>query len=112
MSLMGTTPAEIANNLAFLQIDLTDDDFHRHALAGSAAMRAGLRALVREAITAGEIVKCDATRLASALHATLNGSMLNWAIHREGSMTDWIARDLRAVLASHRAGRKRVRNRT
>lgn len=101
MSLMGTTPAEIANTLAFLQMDLGDDEFHQPALAASAGMRAGIRALVRDAIAAGEIAKCDATRLASALHATLNGSMLNWTVHREGSMTDWIAKDLRAVLAPH-----------
>jgi AcrR family transcriptional regulator len=107
MSLMGTSPAEIANNLAFLQIDLTDADFHRHALAASAGMRSGLRALVRDAIAAGEIAKCDASRLASALHATLNGSMLNWAVHRTGSMTDWIARDLRAVLAPHVTARRK-----
>ena len=98
MSLMGTTPAEIAHNLAFLQIDLPDDDFHRHALAASAGMREGIRALVRDAMAAGELTKGDPARLASALHATLNGSMLNWAVHRNGPMTVAIARDLGAVL--------------
>jgi AcrR family transcriptional regulator len=109
MTLMGTTPAEVANNLAFLQIDLGDADFHRPALAASEGMRAGIRALVRDAIKAGELRKLDAGRLASALHATLNGSMLTWTVHRQGSMTAWIARDLRAVLTPHMPSRARAR---
>jgi len=113
MSLMGTTPAEIANNLAFLQIDLPDDDFHRHALAASVGMREGIRGLVRDAMAAGELTKGDPARLASALHATLNGSMVNWAVHRDGPMTSAIARDLRAVLGPWltAAGKKRLPNR-
>ena len=30
--------------------------------------------------------------------ATLNGSILGWAIHREGSLAAWIRRDLRMLL--------------
>lgn len=106
MELMGTTPAAIANNLAFLHIDLTDADFHRHALAASRGMRAGIRALVKEAIAAGEIEPCDPDRLASALHATLNGSLLNWAVRRQGRLVDWIRQDVRTVLAPYRTRRR------
>ena len=106
MALMGRTPAEVANNLAFLQIDLTDPDFHRHALAGSSGTRAGIRALVRDAISAGELRRCDPGRLASALQATLNGSLLSWAIHRTGKPAVWIRRDLQAVLAPYRQAEK------
>lgn len=102
MTLMGSTPEAIANTLAFLQIDLTDPDFHRHALAASRGIHAGLRALVKDAIAAGELRRCDPGRLASALQATMNGSMLNWAVHREGAMVAWIRKDLRTVLAPYR----------
>lgn len=102
MALLGQTPAEVANNLAFLQIDLTDPDFHRHALAGSSATRAGIRALVKDAVSAGELKRCDPGRLASALQATLNGSLLSWAIHRTGKPAVWVRRDLEAVLAPYR----------
>ena len=102
MTLMGSTPEAIANTLAFLQIDLTDPDFHRHALAASRGIHAGLRALVKDAIAAGELRRCEPGRLASALQATMNGSMLNWAVHREGAMVPWIRRDLRTVLAPYR----------
>src|SRR5262245_66089231 len=98
MVLLGSTPREIAHHLAFLQIDLTEPDFHRHALAGSAGMRAGIRGLIKEAIAAGELRPCDPSRLASAVEATLNGSLLSWAIHRKGTLTAWIRRDLGSLL--------------
>lgn len=104
-ALLGKTPAEVANNLAFLQIDLTDPDFHRYALAASAGTRAGIRALVKDAVSAGELRVCDPGRLASALQATLNGSLLSWAIHRTGKPAAWIRRDLRTVLAPYRLAR-------
>ena len=47
MALMGSTPDEISNTLAFLQIDLTDPEFHRLALRSSAPVHAGIRALVK-----------------------------------------------------------------
>jgi AcrR family transcriptional regulator len=98
MAHMGSTPAEISNTLAFLQIDLTDPAFHRLALRSSGAVHAGIRALVKEAIAAGELARCNADRLARALQAAMNGSLLNWAIHREGTVQSWIRRDLETVL--------------
>jgi hypothetical protein len=93
---------EIAHSLAFLQIDLTDPEFHAHARANSRGFHAGIRALVKEAVSAGELARCDPSRLARALQATLNGSLLDWAIHRKGSMASWIRQDLRAVLDGYR----------
>jgi AcrR family transcriptional regulator len=107
MTLMGSTPEAIVNTLAFLQIDLTDPDFHRHALAASRGTRDGLRALVNDAVKAGELRRCDAGRLASALQATMNGSMLNWAVHRQGDVVAWIRRDLQTVLEPYRLRRRR-----
>jgi len=109
MTLMGSTPEAIANTLAFLQIDLTDPDFHRHALAASRGTRDGLRALVDDAVKSGELRRCGAGRLASALQATMNGSMLNWAVHREGDVVAWIRRDLQTVLEPYRLRRRRRR---
>jgi AcrR family transcriptional regulator len=103
MTLMGTTPEAIANNLVFFQVDLKDDEFHRHALAASGGMRAGIKALIRDAVAAGELVRCDASRLAAAVHATINGSVLNWSVHREGSLVAFVRRDLSTVLAPYRS---------
>jgi AcrR family transcriptional regulator len=101
MALLGATPREIAHHLAFLQIDLTEPDFHRHALAGSVGMRTGIRALIKEAVAAGELRPSDASRLASAVQATLNGSLLSWAIHRKGTLAAWVRRDLTTLLAPY-----------
>lgn len=101
MAIMGSTPAEISNTLAFLQIDLTDPAFHRLALKSSGAVHAGIRALVKDAIAAGELSRCHADRLARALQAAMNGSLLNWAIHRDGTLQAWIRRDLETVLAPY-----------
>ena len=98
MSVMGETHTQVAHSLAFLQMDLTDAAFHGQALRGSAGFHGSLAALIKDGIAAGELVKCDAGRLARALQATLNGSILGWAIHREGTMAAWIRRDLRMVL--------------
>ena|SRR5258706_8768177 len=92
------TPESMANSLAFLQIDLTDPDFHRIALENSRAIQAGYRALVEDAIAARELVPCDADRVARTLQVTASGSMLGWAIVREGALIDWLRRDLEALL--------------
>jgi AcrR family transcriptional regulator len=102
MAVVGTAPEAIGNTLAFLQTGLTDSDFHGHALKGSRGMREGIRALVQDAIDAGELVTCNTRWLASALQATLNGSQQGWAVHREGSMTAWIRRDLKMLLEPYR----------
>jgi AcrR family transcriptional regulator len=109
MTMMGTTPEAVANTLAFVQLDLTDSDFHRHARTGSTRMHDGVRALVNEAIAAGELRRCDAGRLAWALLATLNGSLLNWTVQREGELSAWIRRDLKTFLEPYKAARPRSR---
>ena len=107
MTLMGTTPQEVAHNLTFVRHDLTDADFHRHAAAGSAGMHEGLTALVRDAVRAEELRPCHAGRLAWALLATINGSLLNWTVHRRGSLAAWIRRDLKTVLDGYAPVRRR-----
>jgi AcrR family transcriptional regulator len=108
MSFLGSTPEAVANNLAFLQLHLDDPDFHRHARAGSDGFRAGLRALVRDAVRAGELRRCHPGRLAGALQATLNGSLQAWVVHREGPLGPWLRRDLWTVLQAYLARRGAV----
>jgi AcrR family transcriptional regulator len=108
MTLMGRTPEAVAHTLAFLQMDLTDKEFHRHALSGSKGMHAGLKALVKDAVAAGELRRCDAGRLAWALLATINGSLGNWAVNRRGRLATWLRRDLRTVLEPYAARGRRA----
>jgi AcrR family transcriptional regulator len=107
------TPQEMANHLAFLQIDLSDADFHRLALDNSRQILAGYRAILDEAVAAGELVKCDTARLARAVGAISGGSLLGWAILREGTAEGMVREDLEALLGPYRrpakAGKKITR---
>jgi AcrR family transcriptional regulator len=106
------TPEEMANSLAFLEMDLTDPDFHRLARRSSKAILTGYRALLDGAVAAGELVPCDTSRLAHAIQALANGSMLEWAIHREGALGAWLRRDVATLLAPLRTANKRGRRGT
>jgi AcrR family transcriptional regulator len=97
------TPEELANNLAFFQIDLSDAEFHRLALEHSRRVLAGYQSLLQEAVTVGELVECDAGALASALQAVAAGSLLNWAIHRDGPVADWVRADIETLITPYRA---------
>ena len=99
------TPEELANNLAFFQIDLSDPEFHALAVEYSRRVRAGYRALLDEAVRAGELDACDTGALASALQGVAAGSLLNWAIHREGPVVDWVRRDIETVITPYTRGR-------
>lgn len=98
------TPEAMASALAFLQVDLTDPDFHRLTQAHFARLRAGLRALLADAARAGELSECDVDALARALVVTYNGSLLTWGVERDGGVVDALRRDLEAALAPRRRG--------
>lgn len=93
------TPREMANNtLAYVELDLSDPVLRRGTKAMSLENEAVLADLIEESIAAGELVPCDARSLSRSLMALASGSLLNWALHREGTARAWLARDLDAVL--------------
>jgi len=109
MAAFADTPETLSNSLAFLQMDLVDPDFHRHALAHSRAVRAELTRLLDEAIAAGELDASDTRALARAVQAVIGGSLLQWAIDRDGSALDRIRDDLDTVLRPRRLAPRRQR---
>jgi AcrR family transcriptional regulator len=98
MAAMAETPETLSNSLAFLQIDLIDPDFHKHALAHSRATRAALKALLDEACAKGELQRCDTGRLARAVQTMMGGSLLQWAIDRDGPVKERLREDLDVLL--------------
>lgn len=92
------SPEELANHLAFLQIDLSDPEFHALALENHLANTRGYRALIEEAIDAGELAGCDPARLARTLSAVAGGSLIAWAIERRGRVQAYVRKDVEAVL--------------
>ena len=103
------TPEEMANHLAFLQIDLSDPDFYRLMLENSTRILAGYRALLDEAMAAGEIVKCDTRRLARAVGSMGGGSLIAWAVMRDGTAAAFVRKDLETLLAPYRPSRSNAR---
>ncbi|GAB3403268.1 TetR/AcrR family transcriptional regulator [Flindersiella endophytica] len=95
-------PGELANHLAFLQLELADPDFHQHVLGHANAMLEGIRALLSDAQAGGELVPCDIKQLARATLACYNGALVSWAIFRRGSLARWLGRELDFLLAPRR----------
>jgi AcrR family transcriptional regulator len=109
---MSGTPAEFAHHLSYLQLDLTDPDFHRHVKRQAGAKRAELRRLLDDAVTAGQLKSdVDTRALARQVEVTLNGSLWTWAFHQEGTAARWIREDLAALLGPWRVEPKSARGR-
>jgi len=75
---MAPTPETLSNNLAFLQVDLVDPDFHKHAHAHSRAVQ-----------------------------ALIGGSLLQWAIDRDSKVTDRMHQDLDTLVRPRRKARRK-----
>jgi AcrR family transcriptional regulator len=95
------TPEAVANGLAYLQIDLTDDDFHAVTLDQFRAIRAETKKLLDEAVAARELRPCDTVEIARLVQQINDGAMLSWAVYREGPLSNWVRRDVQALLAPY-----------
>jgi len=105
MAAMAETPQMLANSVAFLQLDLTDPEFHAHAHAHSRAMQASIKALLDEAVGQGDLVCPNTTRLARAVQTMIGGSLLQWAIDRDGKVADRLREDLDTLLKPRGPGK-------
>ena len=101
------TPEEVSNHLSFLQMDLSDPDFHRLMVISSRKTLEGYRRLLREAVAAGELVDCDTQRLARAISAVCGGSLISWAVFKQGTAASWVREDIDAVLAPYQPRARR-----
>jgi AcrR family transcriptional regulator len=107
MAGMASSPQELANHLAFLHMDLTDPDFHRHALEHSRGFTAELRKLIEEAIAAKELMPCDSARIARLMGEVIHGSLVTWALYREGTAQEWLRQDMETLLKPYLGKGKR-----
>lgn len=108
MAGMAASPAALARNLAYLQIDLTDPEFRKHLVKQAQATRSGLHQLVEAALKAGELSRnVKPTQLARTIETVLSGSLLTWGFYREGSAAKWLRADLEAMLAPYLVKRRR-----
>ena len=103
MSSRVTSPETMANHLAFLQIDLSDPEFHQLALAYTTTVREEIKRLLDAAVEAGELEATDTSRLAQGVQTTHSGARITWAIYRKGRLDAWLRRELDTLLAPYRA---------
>ena len=96
------SPEELANGLAFLQMDISDREFRTYALESFEKTVAGYRALLDDAVKAGELKPCDTTKLAHAVSAVSGGSLIGWAVWQRGTAERWVKRDLETLLAPYK----------
>ena len=108
MAQLAQSPAALARNLAYLQIDLADPDFRDQLAVQARATRAGLVDLLGAAVTAGELKRgTDVASLARTVEAMVNGSLMTWAFYSDGPADRWIRDDVNAVLAPYLATKRR-----
>ena len=99
MAHLASSPAALARNFAYLQIDLTDPAFRAHLSKQARATRLELQRLVRDAIAANELRPATNPRqLARTIEAVVAGSMMSWAFYQEGTASKWMRHDLDAIL--------------
>lgn len=98
---MATSPREMANHLAYLQLDLTDPVMHRNFLALTREQYDLVAQLLEEAVAAGELRALDAPAMSRVLNSLVFGGLLAWSTFREGTARAWLERDLDAVLAPY-----------
>ena len=108
---MAPSPEAVSNGLAFLQMDLTDPDFHRPALIAARATLVELQRILDDAITVRRLRRCNTTQLALALHSVIGGAMLAWAVLREGTAESMMLSAVDTLIEPHiiapRAKRRR-----
>lgn len=101
------TPAQMANSVAFLQLDLAEADFHAATLAGARAVRAKIADQLTQALTAGDLrADTDTDALAKLVETTYHGALIGWSIHRDGKLSAWLRDQLESVLAPWRTHRQ------
>ncbi len=93
---------ELGNGLWFVQLDVADPEFQRHAQAHSAAIVNSCARLYRAAEEAGELrPDTDVQALARHTLVCFNGALQVWAVNGWGSLTEFVAEQLDLMLAPY-----------
>lgn len=97
VGLMNTssTRTHVANNIAMLSLDLTDDDLAESARQQTRTIKAKVATLVVES---GIKPAAEANALAEHLYIIWSGAILSWAIDGTGTLAHWIREHLTTAL--------------
>ena len=104
---LADSPRAAVRNLAYLHNDLADPALRRHLLRLSRAARVWYEERLAAAVAAGELgPETNVQTLARLIEVTLRGSLLSWALYREGAADKWLREDLDATLRPYLVPRR------
>ncbi len=97
-----TSRAELANSVAFLQLDLSDPELGALAREGALTVRRRIHELLDEACADGSLkADTDTAALATHVETTYHGAMVGWALSGSGTLERWMRSQVRAALAPY-----------
>ncbi|GAA4212748.1 TetR/AcrR family transcriptional regulator [Actinocatenispora rupis] len=100
----GILHSEMAHHVAFLQLDVADEELRRHAAAFARQLTVGVRRYLTAAHRRGELSCPDLTRLARAVVTTYNGVMITWALDGAGTLPHRLTDEVDFLLTPYRTG--------
>jgi len=103
---------EIAHSLAVLLDDIPDDEMRAAAALHARATERAIRALLDEAVSAGELGATDTGQLAISLQAAWNGAVIQWALRGSGTTLERFLDRVLAPLLHRSAPTRRMRSRS
>src|SRR5690348_612049 len=93
---------QLGNGLGFVQLDVADPDFRRHALAHSAAIVDSCERFYRAAVAAGELrADTDVPALSRHTLVCFNGALQVWAVNGWGSLREFLTEQLDLLIAPY-----------
>jgi AcrR family transcriptional regulator len=93
---------QLGNGLGFVQLDVADPEFRRHALAHSAAIVDSCDHFYRAAVDAGELrADTDVPALARHTLVCFNGALQVWAVNGWGSLSEFLSEQLDLMIAPY-----------
>lgn len=93
---------ELGNGLGFVQLDVADAEFRRHALAHSAAIVDSCARLYQAAVEAGELrAETDVPALARHTLVCFTGALQVWAVNGWGSLSAFLTEQLDLMIAPY-----------
>ncbi|WP_122982131.1 TetR family transcriptional regulator [Actinoplanes teichomyceticus] len=90
-------PAEFANHLQFLLLDLSDPQFREVTRGYAEAVEAAIATVLDAAARAGEL-PAPRAGLPRAVHAAYNGALITWGMTGDGSPAEAVRTQLTRVL--------------
>ncbi|GMV06502.1 MAG: hypothetical protein AMXMBFR53_27780 [Gemmatimonadota bacterium] len=93
------TGEAMANHLAFLQMEVADEEFRDHVVAHAEVLRDEITRLVKDAVARKDLPRdTDARVLARGVHLLYNGALVTWAMERRGILESAVREAIRFAL--------------